>query len=185
VPGSSCQQQVDAATTYPLLQFCGSNNLQLLQPVVQDVWLQNASENEWFSVVVAFCGNVTAEIFAGWFAGNAAAYVLLAQGNARVTVSNSMFMNKNGSIAAACGSTLHVLSSLLTNNRARTGGGLHVHGSANVSINSSMLINNTSDDSPAVLADERSTVGIFHSVISNHSGGESKDSCTGAVHATG
>jgi hypothetical protein len=185
VPGSSCQQQADGATTYPLLQFCGSQTLQLLQPIVQHVWLQNASESDWSGAVVAFGGHVTAAISAGWFAGSAAAYVLLAQGNARVTVSESVFRSNTGSVAAVGGSTLHVLSCLFANNHARTGGGLHVFGTANVSINSSILSNNTADDSPAVLADERSTVGIFHSLISNHSGAESADGCTGAVHATG
>jgi hypothetical protein len=81
VPGSSCQQQADDVATYPLLLFCGSQTLQLLQPVVQHVWLQNTFVDEWSSVVVAFGGNVTAEVSAGWFAGNAAAYILLAQGN--------------------------------------------------------------------------------------------------------
>jgi hypothetical protein len=76
-------------------------------------------------------------------------------------VFNLVFRSNIGSIAAAGGSTLHVQSSLIANNIARTGGGLHVFGSANVSINSSILSNNTADDSPAVLADEHSTVGIF------------------------
>jgi hypothetical protein len=171
------------------LQFCGSHSVQLVQPVVQHVWLQNiTSDGGWSSVAVAFGGNVSAAISAGRFTGNAATHVPLARGKAQVTVSNSVFSNNLGSVAAAGGSTMHVLSSLVVNNYATVGGGLHVTGTAQVSINNSKLSNNSADNAPALFADGKSTVGILHSLISNHTDctpyGCSRNN-VGAVSASG
>jgi hypothetical protein len=179
VPSTSCPEQAVNATIHPLLQFCGSHSVHLVQPVVQHVWLQGTIDDELSSVVIAFGGNVTASISAGLFAGNAATHVLLARGNAHLTVSNTVFDSNFGSAAAIGGSTVHVLNSLFSNSHGRKGGGLLVADSAQVSINNSILSNNSAVVAPALFADGQTIVGIFHSMISNHTCVTS--GCTAAV----
>lgn len=168
VPGSSCQQHSGDTATYALLQFCGNYSLLLVQPVVSHVWLPGNGGEGWSSAVVAFGGAVTAEVSAGQFIGNAATHVLVTQGTAKVPVSESLFSSNTGSVAAAGASTLHILGSIITSNRAVIGAAVHVSGAANLSINSSILSNSSGDNGPALLGEGNSTLGIFHSLISNH-----------------
>lgn len=69
VSSSDCKQQADGEThIYPLLQFCGSYTVRLLQPLVQRVWLQNGSDaatdatESWLGAVLAFADGVNATI---------------------------------------------------------------------------------------------------------------------------
>lgn len=87
-----------------------------------------------------------------------------------MSVSDSLFDNNSGSVAAAGASTLHVLGSWFTSNHAAVGGALRVLEDAVLIVNSSTVSNNSVEDGPALLAEGNSTLSIFNSTISNHVG---------------
>jgi hypothetical protein len=175
---SECQQQAAADTQiYPLLQFCGSYSMRLLQPLVQRVWLQNGSDaaadasGSWLAAVLAFGGGVNASIQSGWFVGNAAKYVLLVQDTARLSLEDTSITRSYGTaVAAVDNSTLLVSSSVVASNRASArAGGLYVSTSAYVSITDSIVSNNTGVRGPAMFITGSCTFSIARSLFTNHS----------------
>jgi hypothetical protein len=169
----SCSSSDVDRSSYPLLKFCGNYSVQLEQPVVQYVWLQNSSSNEggWSSAVLAFSGGVNASIVGGVFVGNAATHVLLASGDANVSVVNSVFNGSMGTAAAAVdNSRLSVSSSVFEGNHAHAqGGAFWISGVSIVSINSSILQNNKGHEGPCMYVEGAATVRIDNSMITDHS----------------
>jgi hypothetical protein len=153
---------------------CGSYSVQLVQPVVHNVWLQNASSKVqgWSSALPSFSAGVNASIPEGSFVDNTAAYVLLARGDAGVSVAASVFNGSAGTAAAAMdGSKLFVASSVLESNHAHArGGAFLIGGSATVSINNSTLRNNSGQEGPDMTAYGATTVSINNSWVTNHQG---------------
>lgn len=103
--------------------------------------------------------------------GNAAKYVLLVEGTARVSVEGSSIISSLGTAAAAVdNSALHMLSSIVANNvAAARGGGLYISTSAKGSITNSTVSNNSAVRGTAIFITGGSTVVLTRCLVANHS----------------
>jgi hypothetical protein len=104
---------LNASGSHPLLFFCGNYSVTFMNPLVQQVQLQDVAGNAAAKsyVVFAFAGLVRASISNGSFHSNSLDSIVELQGNASLIVSNSTFSSnqlRHSCIVAYGSSTLQV-----------------------------------------------------------------------------
>lgn len=152
-----CKQQAAAFKFPPLVFFCGSYSVSLVQPVVEGVWLHSvadASAGTYASggaAMLAFGGLANASISDGSFSGNTAGRILHLQGNASVLVTASSFSSNtvSGSCIWAEGTSSSTLQdAAFINNTAYSteltdgGAALYIADNASVAMTACSIVDN-------------------------------------------
>lgn len=166
-----------------LLYFCGDYSITFLRPVVQGVSVDSNN-----TAVIAFGGNIDATISSGISSGNSGRMLLLT-GQAAVHLQDSTFSNNSAAAAAvaltADNATLTISNSTIIGNQALapapadpsaefwrcTGGALLATGSSSISIQGSLLSNNSAAFGAALATLNFSSATIADSVFQYNSAG--------------